>query len=88
MSFEKFKNEIKEKSVKELLEYYRKINQEISLNNSLGSTHYSLLTHGVFGPKGNLINSPRMKNNKLKKQRAIVLTKLNRLGWNGEELNK
>ena len=86
MSNEKFKREIKGFDVPELLEKYRKLSVEVHKWQGINSGEYSRAKAG-----NNKLTSTQGVSQvlpKLKKQRAIVLTRLNQLGWNGKELRR
>jgi len=98
MSFEKFKNEIKEENVSQLLDRYRLLNVNINKWQTKKGDKASLYAleeeskHRKDSDNKNIkIGGDQVISRylpKFKKQRAIVLTKLNQLGWNGKGLKE
>lgn len=88
MGFEKFKHKIKNFSKEKLIELYHKVSKDIHYYNYVRFNEYAAnkLEEGVGDNKITGMQVVHRHLNPLKKQRAILLTKLNQLGWNGQEL--
>jgi len=87
MSNERFKDEIKNKNIQELIVIFYSINSDLSKVKVEWSRYSGHLPHadktkGVAFEEHSLTGDMRL----LKRKRAIVLTKLNQLGWNGKGL--
>lgn len=88
MSFNIFKNEIKNFSKDELVDLYMKVSKDIHYWNYVRFNEYAVnkLEEGVEDNKITGMQVVQKHLVPLKKKRAILLTKLNQLGWNGKEL--
>lgn len=88
MSFEKFKHEIKNHTKEKLIELYKKISIDIHYWNNVRYNEFAInkLEEGVEENKITGMQVVQRHLAPLKKQRAILLTKLNQIGYNGSEL--